>query len=83
MGNKPIKKENTLLNIIVCNFKNEIQDIKFLEKNLEIQPKEYTHKFYGWKFYDYGNNLNDYIIADIINKLKDCKKNFSKCFINI
>ena len=40
MGNKPIKKENTLLNIYVCNFNNEIQDMKFLEINSEIQPKE-------------------------------------------
>ena len=81
MGNKPIKKENTLLNIYVCNFNNEIQDMKFLEKNLEIQPKEYTHKFYGWKFYDYGNNLNEDIIADIINKLKDCKKIFQNVLL--
>lgn len=81
MGNKPIKKENTLLNIYVCNFNNEIQDMKFLEINSEIQPKEYTHKFYGWKFYDYGNNLNEDIFTDIINKLKDCRKNFQNVLL--
>lgn len=74
MGNfskNPIDKQNTLLNIFVCNFNNEIQKMKFLDKRTDIEPKEYNHQFYGWKFYDYGNNLNENIINNIINKLKE------------
>ena len=68
---KPIKNENTLLNIIISNFNEEIQSMKFLDKKTDIEPKEYTHQFYGWKFYDYGNNLNENKIRDILNKLKE------------
>ena len=49
MGNlfgKPINKENTMLNIIMCNFSQGI-DMNFLDKNENIEPKEYTHQFYG------------------------------------
>ena len=45
--------------------------MKFLDKRTDIEPKEYTHQFYGWKFYDYGNNLNENKINNIINKLKE------------
>ena len=50
MGNlfeKPIKKDNTLLNIFVCNFGEIIQQMKFLDINRNIDPREYTHQFYG------------------------------------
>ena len=73
MGNlfeKPIKKDNTLLNIFVCNFGEIIQQMKFLDINRNIDPREYTHQFYGWKFYDYGNNLNQNRRNIIINKIK-------------
>ena len=73
MGNlfeKPIKKDNTLLNIFVCNFGEIIQRMKFLDINRNIDPREYTHQFYGWKFYDYGNNLNQNRRNIIINKIK-------------
>ena len=30
---KPIKNENTLLNIIICNFNEEIQSMKFLDNS--------------------------------------------------
>ena len=69
---KPIKKNNTLLNIIICNFNGEIQKMKFLERvepRIENEPLQYIHKFYGWKFYDYGNQLNEQNIDNIINKL--------------
>ena len=72
--NKPIEKNNTLLNIIICNFNEKIQEMKFLERvdqRRENEPKEYIHQFYGWKFYDYGNQLNEQKINNIINKLKE------------
>ena len=83
MGNlfgKPINKENTMLNIIMCNFSQGI-DMNFLDKNENIEPKEYTHQFYGWKFYDFGRNINEAIINQILNKLIDfCS---SKKFQNV
>jgi hypothetical protein len=72
--NKPIEKNNTLLNIIICNFNEKIQEMKFLERvdqRRENEPKEYIHQFYGWKFYDYGNQLNEQKINNVINKLKE------------
>ena len=73
MGNffgKPINNKNTLLNIIMFNFNDEIQ-MNFLEKKIDIEPKEYTHLFYGWKFYDYGNNMTENKRSNILNKLKE------------
>lgn len=73
-NNKPIEKNNTLLNIIICNFNGEIQNMNFLERveqTIENEPLQYIHKFYGWKFYDYGNQLNEQTINNIINKLKE------------
>ena len=67
---KPINKENTLLNVFICNFDQEIQ-MNFLDKNIDIEPKEYYHKFYGWKFYDYGRNTNENKISQILYKLKN------------
>ena len=72
--NKPIEKNNTLLNIIICNFNEKIQEMKFLERVEQRrgnEPMQYIHKFYGWKFYDYGNQLNEQKINNIINKLKE------------
>ena len=43
---KPINKENTLLNVFVCNFDQEIQ-MNFLDKNIDIETKKNYHKFYG------------------------------------
>ena len=77
---KPINKENTMLNIIMCNFNRGIE-MNFLDKKENIEPKEYTHQFYGWKFYDYGQNINEALINQIINKLIDfCS---SKKFKNV
>ena len=73
---EPIKKDNTILNIIICNSDKEIEGMKFLETTGERKPKEYIHKFYGWKFYDYGNQLNENIRNDILEKLENfCQKN--------
>ena len=73
---EPIKKDNTTLNIIICNPHEEIEGMKFLETTGERKPKEYIHKFYGWKFYDYGNQLNENIRNDILKKLENfCRKN--------
>ena len=59
-----------MLNVFVCNFAQEIQ-MNFLDKNIDIEPKEYYHKFYGWKFYDYGRNTNENKISQILYKLKN------------
>ena len=66
---KPINNTNTLLNIFACNFNRQIQSMKFLDINTNIHPKEYTHRFYGWKFYDYGNNLTENERNNLLNKL--------------
>ena len=73
---EPIKKDNTTLNIIICNSDEEIKGMKFLETTGKREPKEYIHKFYGWKFYDYGNQLDVTIRNHILKQLKDfCRKN--------
>ena len=73
---EPIKKDNTTLNIIICNSDEEIKGMKFLETTGKSEPKEYIHKFYGWKFYDYGNQLDVTIRNHILKQLKDfCRKN--------
>ena len=66
---KPIKKENTLLNIFICNFNMEIQRMNYLDINPNTDPLEYTHKFYGWKFYDFGADLTENTRNKILNKL--------------
>ena len=81
-----INKENTLLNIYVCNSDQQIRSIKFIEdvpnNNLieDINYIEYRHKFYGWNFYDYGN-INDNKIKIIRNKIISEVKN--KNFKNV
>jgi hypothetical protein len=70
MGTNVIKKKNTFLNIIICNFNEEIQKMKFLENTQQTEPKEYIHKFYGWNFYDYGKDLDLRKIDKILDKLK-------------
>ena len=45
--NKPIEKNNTLLNIIICNFNEKIQEMKFLERVEQRrgnEPMQYIHK---------------------------------------
>ena len=68
---KPIQKDNTLLNIFICNFNGEIQTMNFLDIRTNIEPIEYHHRFYGWKFYDYGRVLDENRRMEIINKLKE------------
>ena len=70
---KPVQKDNTTLNIIICNSNEEIKKMKFLEIN-ENEPNKYFHKFYGWKFIDYGNKLNETKIKNIFQQLKDFNK---------
>ena len=66
---KPIRNDNTLLNIFVCGFNGQIRSMKYLNINTNIEPNEYTHQFYGWKFYDFGNNLTEIIRSNILTKL--------------
>ena len=76
MGNlykKPVQKDNTTLNIIICNSNGEIKGMKFLEID-EVEPNKYFHKFYGWKFYDYGNQLNEKTLNKIFKQLQDFNK---------
>ena len=94
MGNSKstykVNNRNTLLNIFVCNSNNQINSVKFIE---EIENKNtteykiYCHKFYGWTFYDYGNELNEgkikIIRNNILNETKN--KNFKNviiCFVS-
>ena len=81
MGNffeKPIRNDNTLLNIFICGFNGQIQAMKYLKINTNIEPYEYTHQFYGWKFYDFGNYLNEIIRSNILHKLIEFSSNKTK-----
>ena len=76
-----INKNNTLLNIYVCNSDQQIKNIKFIEETSNdnlIQDKdyiEYRHKFYGWNFYDYGKEIDNDKIKDIRDKIISEAKN--------
>ena len=76
-----INKNNTLLNIYVCNSDQQIKNIKFIEETSNdnlIQDKdyiEYRHKFYGWNFYDYGKEIDKDKIKDIRDKIISEAKN--------
>ena len=75
---KPIKKENRLLNIFICNLNMQIQRMKYLDINANTDPLEYTHKFYGWKFYDFGAVLNENTRNNILNQLIEFSSNKNK-----
>ena len=76
-----INKNNTLLNIYVCNSDQQIKNIKFIEEisndNLikDIDYIEYRHKFYGWNFYDYGKEIDNNKVKDIRDKITSEAKN--------
>ena len=80
---KPIQKDNTLLNIFICNFNGEIQTMNFLDIRTNIEPIEYHHRFYGWKFYDYGRVLDENRRMEIINKLKEFCSGENKKYQNV
>ena len=84
-----INKNNTLLNIYVCNSDQQIKRIKFIEEtqndNLikDLDYIEYRHKFYGWNFYDYGKEIDNNKIKEIRDKIisETKNKNFQNVFI--
>ena len=81
-----LDKKNTMLNIYVCNSNQQIKNIKFMEEqndNLiqDIDYIEYRHKFYGWYFYDYRQELNNNKIKEIRDKIISEAKN--KNFQNV
>ena len=73
---------DTLLNIFVLNSRNKINKINYLR---EIRPenshtrgfKKFLHKFYGWKFYDFENNISSNLIKEIRKNMLLNKKNKS------
>ena len=79
----PIQKDNTLLNIFICNFNGEIQTMNFLDIRTNIEPIEYHHRFYGWTFYDYGRVLDENRRMEIINKLKEFCSGENKKYQNV
>ena len=78
-----IDKNNTFLNIYVCNSNEQIKNIKFIEEIIQdIDYIVYRHKFYGWNFYDYGKKIDNNKIEEIRDKIisEAKKKKFSKCY---
>jgi len=79
-----IDKNNTFLNIYVCNSNEQIKNIKFIEEIIqEIDYIVYRHKFYGWNFYDYGKKIDNNKIEEIRDKIisEAKKKNFQNVII--
>ena len=64
----------TFLNIIILNSKGQINTMKYIN---EIRPmntrtrgyNKYIHKFYGWKFNVFGDNITLNLLKDIRSKL--------------
>lgn len=91
MGNSKFEpnKLNTLLNIYVINSYNQIETLKFVEENQNKNEnflkdyKEYKHRFYGWNFYVYENNIDENKINQIRDKISsnNNSKNVILCFV--
>ena len=89
MGNScKLDKNNSLLNIFICNSSGQISKVKFIELQLpeNIDYDLYNHKFYGWTFFEYENGLNKNNLIKIRKKSWDLAKsgkfqNVILCFV--